>query len=138
MANNELQSAIQIIRSKLISSDSVSGLVEDRVYGDFAWVADNGTAATPTVVLEPYGGYARYSGRLQTIDLYLTVFSKTSSGEAMAVYDKVYSALHGERLHSEALGVSGVAREIRRPDSGYELNMLAWWRRARWTVVVTG
>lgn len=129
----------QLVRAAIVASTEVTALVPaERVFGDHPMDADSGTIACPMVIVEIDGGHGRYAGGLQSEELYVYVYSRSSSDEASQVYDAVYRALHAARLTLANVAQSGGARELQRPVGGWNNAVQGWFLRGRWRAVTAG
>lgn len=102
---------------------------------------DVGTAEYPVVIIDVTAGNARYHGSLRdmTIDIY--GYSNLGSDEAARVYDVVFAALQATRLVARdrtVIGAAGYAREVDRPEPGYNEQTRSWYMRGTWVVMTAG
>ena len=94
----------------------------------------------PRVILDFDSGSGRYQGGLQQwiVDIY--AYSDESQDQADALYDVLYPALQAARLWdpSGAISAAGYAREVERPESGYNNQTRSWFARGSWLLMAAG
>jgi hypothetical protein len=137
MANSTADLLLSV-RLMLIEDSLVSSLVEDRVRT--AHVAQAGGAAPlmPLVIVAPIGGAMPYGGGFSATSLEVYCYSKTSEGEALAVYEAVHRRLQAARIAVESVSLRGLLREAGRPRHGYNDALLAYYTRSLWTALTAG
>jgi len=128
-----------LIRRRLMLVDDLTALVEDRIRTAHAEDPD-ADLTYPLVIVDVEAGSGRYQGGMQswTVDVY--AYSDESQDLADKVYDALYLGLQAERLcdPSGAIGAAGYAREVERPEPGYNEQTRSWFGRGAWVVTVAG
>lgn len=102
---------------------------------------DVGTVDYPVVILDVTAGNARYHGSLRDLTLDLYAYSNLGPDEASRVYDVVFAALQATRLVARdrtVIGAAGYAREVDRPEPGYNDQTRSWYMRGTWVVMTAG
>ena len=64
---------------------------------------------------------------VQRILINIYCYSKTSSAQTLSVYDALYKNLNGLRLWNDNLDPKGYVYESKRPDTGYNKEIRAWY-----------
>lgn len=134
---NQKKDVKALLRQHLLADSSVTELVGSRIRTEHA--QDPDTALTyPLVILDLEFGTGGYQGGWQrwTVDIYC--YSDESQAVADTLYDAVYLALQANRLFKPGISARGLAREVERPESGYNDEVRAWWVRGVWTVNTAG
>lgn len=126
----------QLLIHQLLSSDTIQGLVGDRIRTQHAMDADVEGVVYPCIILEALIGFGRYQAGFQTITYDIYCYSHISTDEAELVYDALFSRLHAARLvdKSGVIASTGGARELERPDDGWNEKTKSWWVRGKWLV----
>lgn len=137
MSNSSLD-LVQIIRQKLIEDESVSNIVGANIYTAHIYDADDGTSPMPCIIVTLETGFSMSNRAVQFQDYEVYAYSKISQGEAMGLYDKIYSTLQSGRLAVDGISAKGLMTERTRPISGYNDRLKAWWVRAGWHVAAAG
>lgn len=135
---NTKRNVLAVTRNLLLGKDSVTALVEDRIMT--AHVRDPDADLTyPLVILDLDTGGTGYQGGIQQWTMYLYTYGN-SQDEADRVYDAVYLAMQAERLWDPtgAINTAGYAREINRPEPGYNEVIRSWYVRGVWSIIVAG
>lgn len=131
--------ASALIRRRLMLVDELTALVEDRIRTSHAENPDE-ALSYPLVIIDVETGSGRYQGGLQVLNVDIYAYSDESQDLADKVYDLLYLGLQAERLWdpSGAIGAAGYAREVERPEPGYNEQTQAWFNRGTWVVTVAG
>ena len=128
MANN-INNTIQLIRESLLESDELTAIVSSRVFSSHIVDYENSTVPFPLVIIERIGGDARYANSMQTVRFYIYCYSKTSTDEAMTIYNIVYNNLHGAKLDIDSVTPKGYAIETNRPVEDYNIVCKGWFAK---------
>ena len=138
MAVNSIGDTLLLIRNKILSISSVTDLVEDRVLTDHFYDFDDATIQMPLIVLDLQTGEANPGMGVQRLELDIYCYSKTSSAQSVLVYDKLYENLNAERLYRSELNPKGILYEFKRPDTGYNKEIRAWYALGKYIINTTG
>lgn len=136
MAFANIEALIALVRHTLITNTAVSDVVGGRVHGSHFVDPDDRTVVYPLVVIEIDGGGSSTS-TYQAVSLQLYTYARTSSGDAMRIYDACYAALQQQLLRRDGVSVAGYSIERVRPDSGWNEVARAWYYRGVWTIRVS-
>jgi len=123
------------VRRTLISNADVTELVKDRIYTKHFYDFDNGTIPMPLVIVDLDSGLANYGGGNQRLTLYIYVYSRESTAECGEIYEKIYTALHAQRLVGDT--IKGMTQEISRPLCDYNYQARSYFYRATYLVLAT-
>lgn len=128
-----------LVRNFLMAQDGVTALTEDRIRTSHAQNPDE-DLNYPLLIIDFDTGAGRYQGGLQNWNVDLYAYSDESQDAADALYDTMYLVLQAERLWdpSGAITAAGSAREVERPESGYNEQTRAWFARGTWVVMAAG
>lgn len=107
-----------LVRDILLQDSDVTDLVGSSVYGHHLQAPDVSTVSYPMVVLEVKSGVTDVSS-FQKVVLDLYAYSRTSAGEALALYDACQKRLQQEILRRDGIDIAGYAVEQTRPNEGY-------------------
>lgn len=129
---------IQMIRTKLMQSSSVTSLVSDRIYTAHFLSFDDGTVVTPLIILDLHSGSSNYGMGVQENMVYIYVYSKKSTAECAVVYQKIYESIHGVRLSFEHITDKGTCYEQERGLTGFNNKVKAYYYRALYKVNTVG
>lgn len=121
----------QLVTAALVNTSGVSALVGGRVFSGHSRDADAQTAEYPRVVVLVRGGRRLYASRVGDVVFELYAYSRTSQGEASALYELCREALHGERLVQEGITPATVPEETLGLHSGYDAVGQAWYAWGR-------
>lgn len=126
----------QLIRGILLADTALRQRVDGKILPTHLATAEDATVLRdkPIVIVETRSGYARYFSNLQDVIFDIWVYSKNSSDECAAVYDMVFPLLQQTRLTVPNVDMKGIAREIERPDVGWNEVVHAWYCKGRWTM----
>jgi hypothetical protein len=129
----------QLIRQVLLNNPTLRAAVSGKVYPTHLQSSETATVLTntPIIIVETIGGFARYFSRLQDVAFDLWVYSKNSSDECATVYDLAFPLLQQTRLKVDNIDMVGLARELDRPEGGWNEQVHAWYLKGRWTVKAT-
>ena len=122
----------QVIRQKLLDSDDVYDIVEDRVFGNHLQTPDIGSVDFPLVIIEFYLGDAAIMGGYQEVILELWCYDRVWSAEALKLYDACYRALQHTLLSVSGIATKGFCTEMNRPTEGFNDMPRAYFARGRW------
>lgn len=147
MANDQ-GGAKQLVRQTLLAADSLQALLGDAgaIYTDHPQAPDSSAIPMPCIILDCLGGNGGYQGGFQHMNLHIYIYSRISQDQADAVYHAMYVVLHAARLVSTVQKVggalanpaAGMAREIRRPESGWNKEVKGWFSRGDWRISTAG
>lgn len=145
---NSTAEAKQLVRMVLMQSATVQAALGSAgaVYSSHPQAPDASAITMPCVILDFAGGAGGYQGGFQHLQFDVYTYSRISQDEADAAYDAAYRALHAQRLAStvtkNAGGLvnptAGVAREVQRPESGWNKDVDGWWCRGKWIASTAG
>lgn len=128
-----------LLRLLLLDSSSIQAKVDDRITGPFAPRSgtEEGEDLYPRIVIEVAGGGVLGMGALQTPVVYVYAYSRTSQGDAQALFDLVLPVLRSARLHRDGIGTSGWVRVTDGPVSGFNSEIGSWFTRGTFRVTAT-
>lgn len=132
-------SVLALVRQHLLAQTTVVEMVGANVRVGHAETPDS-PLSYPLVILDMASGVAGYQGGLQRWVMEAYAYSDESQAQADKLYDKLYLGLQAERLWdpSGAISTAGYAREVERPESGYNEQTRSWFCRGGWVVMVAG
>ena len=133
-----VENTLLLVRSHLISQSSVTDIVSDRILTDHFYDFDNSTVQMPLIILDIQGGESNYGMENQQLELDIYCYSKTSSSETVSLYDTLYSSLHAQRLSISGINPKGYAYEVKRPDTGYNDKIRAWYSIGKYKLNIAG
>jgi hypothetical protein len=126
----------QLVRQTLLNDATLRAAVNGKVLPSHLQSAEAATVLRdkPIIIVETVGGFARYFSNLQDVKFDVWVYSKNSSDECNYVYDLAFPLLQQTRLHVDDIEMCGLARELVRPDGGWNEVVHAWYVRGQWTM----
>lgn len=134
--SSDLTVTKQLLRQTLLNDATLRAAVAGKVLPAHLQSAEAATVLRdkPIVIVEMMGGFARYFSQLQDVRFDLWVYSKNSSDECNAIYDMCFPLLQQTRLKIDDIDMCGLARELVRPDTGWNEVVHAWYVRGQWTM----
>jgi hypothetical protein len=129
----------QLLRQTLLNDATLRALVDGKVLPAHLQSAEAATVLRdkPIIIVEMTGGFMRYFTQLQDVTFDIWVYSKNSSDECNQVYDVAFPLLQQTRLHVDDIDMCGLARELMRPEVGWNEVVHAHYVRAKWTMKAT-
>jgi hypothetical protein len=135
----------QLVRQALLRDATVAASLGQAIHTEFPRTADYTSIPMPCAIIDVLGGRGGYEGGHDVMVCEIYVYSRESQEQADTIYDQVYAALQAVRLYdgtasngSRVITAAGYARETRRPDSGYNAEVGAWYARGQWTTHTAG
>lgn len=136
----------QLIRNKLFNTDAIQALVGAAVYSSHPNTLDKAALPMPCIIIDPQSGDMRVQKGLQSQNMHIYAYSRISQDEADKIYNLVVETLHMERLYDTTTTAGGdpvnahrgVAREMERPQEGYNQAVAGWYSRGTWRVMTAG
>ena len=125
---------IAVIRHTLMADSAVSAIVGGRIRGSHLQDPDNRTVVYPMVILELEGGSTVGPSTYQESTLYLYAYERSSSGDALRLYDACHAALQQGLIRRDGIAIAGYCLETARPDYGWNETARAYFARGLWAV----
>lgn len=133
------QDILALVRLLLLDSSAIQAKVDDRITGPFSPRSgtEEGEDLYPRIVVEVIGGGVLSSGALQTPIVYVYAYSRTSQGDAQAIFDLVRPVLRMARLSRDGIGSKGSIRETDGAVSGFNPEIGSWFTRGTFQATTT-
>lgn len=131
---------IALVRDVLVANAAIQSAIVD-VRTAHVNAPDVGTVRYPLIILDRTAGNARYNGSLRDVSFDLYAYSNLGADEASRVYDLAFAALQSQRLVARdrtVIPAAGYAREVDRPEPGYNDVTRSWYARGTWVAFVAG
>ena len=108
-----------LIRNTLLSDSSISAVVDNRVFGAHIQTPDIGSVDFPLIIIDFTAGAVDQPGAYQIVTMDVWCYTRSSSGDALALYDLCFDALHMQTLRQDGIQAAGYSRESIRPREGW-------------------
>jgi|19_taG_2_1085344.scaffolds.fasta_scaffold152655_1 hypothetical protein len=136
---NSLRDTMQSLRAMLIADSTVTGLVGNEVLMEHILDADQGTVPFPCIIFAlAEGGSSSYARSHQRFVFDLYAYSKSTSDNAMAIYDAAYNVFQSARVTTDNVTLKGWLREVERPAAMYNGALSAFTVRGEWMALTAG
>ena len=136
---NSLRDTMQCLRSMLLADSTVVGLVGNDVFMEHILDADQGTVPFPCIIFAlAEGGSSSYSRAHQRFVIDLYAYSKSTSDNAMAIYDAVYNVFQSANVSTDNVTLKGWLRETERPAAMFNNALGAFTVRGEWLALTAG
>ena len=102
---------------------------------------DVGSVTYPVIIIDRTAGNARYNGSLRDVTFDLYAYSNLGQDEALRLYDAAFALLQSKRLVGRdrtVIPTAGYAREVDRPEPGYNDVTRSWYARGTWVAMFAG
>ena len=123
-----------LVRNTLLSDSTIAAIVGGRVHGGHIQTPDVGTADMPLVVIDFSAGFVDQPGAYQLVTMDVWCYTKSSSGDALALYDACFDALHMQTLRQDGIKAAGYARESIRPREGWNEVLRAYYSQGEFSL----
>ena len=133
MATTSAEGLKRAIRQTLINNDAINSIVGNRVVGNHEVKSDDRTVEFPRIVIELYLGDVSPQSSYQFYILEIWCYHRVSSSHALSLYDRVFEALHHQKMNFDEISTKGYCLEMNRPTEGYAEMVRSYWARGRWT-----
>lgn len=123
-----------LLRNTLLQDASITAVVGNRIHGAHIQTPDIGSIEYPLVVLDFSAGAVDQPGAYQLVTLDLWCYTRSSSGDALSLYDLCFDALHMQMLRQEGVKAAGYARESIRPREGWNEMLRAYFAQGEFAL----
>ena len=123
----------------LISDSTITELVGNEVLMEHILDADQGTVPFPCLIFAlSEGGSSSYSRSHQRFTFDLYAYSKSTSDNAMEIYDAAYNVFQSARVSTDNVTLKGWIRELERPAAMFNGALGAFTVRGEWLALTAG
>tara|TARA_Y100000310_G_C20426603_1_gene689384 strand:+ start:277 stop:708 length:432 start_codon:yes stop_codon:yes gene_type:complete len=123
-----------LVRNTLLDNSTLTTLVSSRIHGAHIQTPDEGTVDFPLVIIDFSAGFVDQPGAYQLVTMDLWAYTKSSSGEALAIYDACFDALHMQTLRQTNVKAAGYSRESLRPREGWNEQLRAYYAQGEFAI----
>jgi hypothetical protein len=123
-----------LVRNTLLADSSIAAVVDNRVHGSHIQTPDIGSIDFPLVVIDFSAGAVDQPGAYQLVTMDVWCYTRSSSGDALALYDACFDALHMQTLRQDGINQAGYARESIRPREGWNEVLRAYYSQGEFAL----